>query len=106
LSKNEIASIEIDSFLTDTLESNIIELILSMNKLKTIKFGQFNGLPKLERLFIDENQIEKEKIKKNKKEKKMSVKDVLLQDLEGEESNEENGAVLTHVEEQKKLKTI
>jgi Leucine-rich repeat (LRR) protein len=58
LSRNEIDSIEVNSFLGETFQSKILESNLSNNKLKKIYFGQFNGLKKVQKLFIDNNQIE------------------------------------------------
>ena len=57
-SRNEINKIENDSFLFTSFESNILELFLTENKLTEIRYGQFNGLSKLETLFLDKNQIE------------------------------------------------
>jgi insulin-like growth factor-binding protein complex acid labile subunit len=58
LSRNEIESIENDSFLTEPYESNTLELHLSENKLIKIKRGYFNGLFRLQILYLDKNQIE------------------------------------------------
>jgi Leucine-rich repeat (LRR) protein len=58
LDKNEIESIEANSFLTEPFESNILELYLSENKLTTIKQRTFNGLFKLQILYLDKNEIE------------------------------------------------
>jgi Leucine-rich repeat (LRR) protein len=58
LSRNEIESIETDSFLTEPFESNILQLYLSENKLTKIKQRTFNGLFKLEILHLDKNIIE------------------------------------------------
>ena len=57
-SRNEINTIENDSFLFTSFESNILELFLTENKLTEIRYGQLNGLSKLETLFLDKNQIE------------------------------------------------
>jgi Leucine-rich repeat (LRR) protein len=58
LSRNEIDSIELNSFLNKGFQSNILELYLSMNKLTKIKSGQFKGLINLEKLFTDKNEIQ------------------------------------------------
>jgi insulin-like growth factor-binding protein complex acid labile subunit len=58
LSRNEIESIETDSFLTEPFESNILQLYLSENKLKKIQQGAFKGLFKLEILHLDKNNID------------------------------------------------
>jgi Leucine-rich repeat (LRR) protein len=58
LSRNEIESIETDSFLTESFESNILQLYLSENKLAKIQQRTFNGLFKLEILHLDKNEIE------------------------------------------------
>ena len=58
LTKNEIQSIEKDSFLFQTLETHLFELYLTENKLNKIKSGAFNGLYRLQILFLDKNQIE------------------------------------------------
>jgi Leucine-rich repeat (LRR) protein len=58
LSRNEIESIESDSFLTEPFESNILQFYLSENKLTKIQQTTFNGLFKLEILHIDKNFIE------------------------------------------------
>jgi Leucine-rich repeat (LRR) protein len=57
LDKNEIESIEANSFMTEPFESNILELYLSGNKLTTVKQGAFNGLFKLQILHLDKNEI-------------------------------------------------
>jgi insulin-like growth factor-binding protein complex acid labile subunit len=58
LSRNEIESIEHNSFLTEPFESNILQLYLSENKLTKIKQRTFNGLFKLQILHFDKNFIE------------------------------------------------
>jgi Leucine-rich repeat (LRR) protein len=58
LSRNEIESIEENSFLTEPFESNILQLYLSENKLTKIQQGAFNGLFKLEILHLDKNNID------------------------------------------------
>jgi Leucine-rich repeat (LRR) protein len=58
LSRNEIESIEADSFLTEPFESNILELLLSENKLTKIQQRTFSGLFKLQILHLDKNVIE------------------------------------------------
>jgi len=58
LKRNEINFIEIDSFLTELFDSNIVELYLSENKLTKIRYKWFNGLFRLQTLFLDKNQIE------------------------------------------------
>jgi Leucine-rich repeat (LRR) protein len=58
LSRNEIESIETDSFLTEPFESNILQLYLSENKLATIKQRTFNGLFRLQVIHLDKNEIE------------------------------------------------
>ena len=58
LIKNEIVIIENETFLTNSFESNIFELYLSMNKLKRIKRGQLIGLSNLQILCIDNNEID------------------------------------------------
>jgi Leucine-rich repeat (LRR) protein len=58
LKRNEIEFIEIDSFLTELFDSNIVELYLSENKLTKIRPKWFNGLFRLQILFLDKNQIE------------------------------------------------
>jgi len=63
LTRNEIDSIEIDSFSTESFRSKMLELYLSMNKLTRIKCGQFNGLINLRTLFIDKNLIEEIELK-------------------------------------------
>ena len=57
LSRNEIESIETDSFLSEPFESYILQLYLSENKLKKIQPKTFNGLFKLETLHLDTNEI-------------------------------------------------
>jgi Leucine-rich repeat (LRR) protein len=56
--RNDIDFIEIDSFLTELFDSNILELYLSENKLTQIRYKWFNGLFRLQILFLDKNQIE------------------------------------------------
>ena len=63
LAKNEIQSIEKDSFLFQTLETHLFELYLTENKLNKIRSGAFNGLYRLQIIFLDKNQIEE--IEKN-----------------------------------------
>jgi Leucine-rich repeat (LRR) protein len=58
LSRNEIESIETDSFSTEPFESNILELFLSENKLTKIQQRTLNGLFKLQKLHLDKNVIE------------------------------------------------
>jgi Leucine-rich repeat (LRR) protein len=58
LSRNEIESIETDSFLTEPFESNMLELYLSENRLTKIQKSAFNGLSKLLILHLDKNQID------------------------------------------------
>jgi insulin-like growth factor-binding protein complex acid labile subunit len=58
LSRNQIESIEHNSFLTEPFESHLIELYLSENKLTKIKQRTFNGLSKLEILHLDKNDID------------------------------------------------
>jgi Leucine-rich repeat (LRR) protein len=58
LIRNEIKSIETDSFLTHPFETHLLKLHLSENKLIQIKRGSFNGLVKMVSLFLDKNQIE------------------------------------------------
>jgi Leucine-rich repeat (LRR) protein len=58
LSRNEIESIEENSFLTEPFESHLIELYLSKNKLTKILQRTFNGLFKLEILHLDKNDID------------------------------------------------
>jgi insulin-like growth factor-binding protein complex acid labile subunit len=58
LSRNIIESIENDSFLNEPLESNILELYLSENKLTKILERTFMGLLRLKILHLDKNQIE------------------------------------------------
>jgi Leucine-rich repeat (LRR) protein len=63
LTRNEIDSIEINSFSTESFRSKILEFYLSMNKLTKIKYGQFTGLISLQTLFIDKNLIEEIELK-------------------------------------------
>jgi Leucine-rich repeat (LRR) protein len=58
LVRNEITSIENNSFLYPPFESNILEMYLSENKLKKIERGTFAGLTRLQKLYLDENQLE------------------------------------------------
>ncbi len=58
LSRNEIESIETDSFLTEPFESNILQLYLSANKLTKIQQRTFNGLSRLQILHLDKNEID------------------------------------------------
>ena len=58
LSRNEIESLENDTFSAEPFESNILELRFSDNKLREINYVQLNGLIKLEILYLDKNQIE------------------------------------------------
>jgi Leucine-rich repeat (LRR) protein len=58
LNRNEIDSIEINSFLTDPFESYLIELYLSNNKLKKIRREIFSNLFRLQILCLDNNLIE------------------------------------------------
>jgi len=58
LARNEITSIENDSFLTFPFESNILVMYLSENKLKTIGHRTFSGLSRLRLLYLDRNKIE------------------------------------------------
>jgi Leucine-rich repeat (LRR) protein len=58
LARNEIESIENDSFLSEPFENYLGEINLSENKLKKIQYGSFKGLYKLQILFLDKNLIE------------------------------------------------
>ena len=58
LANNQIYSIEIDSFVTEPYENHIYQLLLSSNNLKKITREIFNGLYKLQILYLDNNYIE------------------------------------------------
>jgi Leucine-rich repeat (LRR) protein len=58
LAYNQIYSIEIDSFVTEPYENHIYQLLLSSNNLKKITREIFNGLSKLQILYLDNNYIE------------------------------------------------
>jgi Leucine-rich repeat (LRR) protein len=58
LNRNEISSIEVDSFLTEPFESHLSELYMSNNKLTKIQRVLFRNLLRLQILCLDNNLID------------------------------------------------